>query len=74
MAALASAYDHVNWTPALLLSDAGYDLRFGLFALGLGAPGLLSPLLLLSDAGLDMGFGRFGSSPRPCELEARSAY
>ena len=61
-------------TPALLFSDAGYDLGFGLFALGLRAAELLSPLLLLSGAGFDLGFGRFRSSPRPCEFEARFAY
>ena len=43
LAALVSAFGRVIWKPALLLSDAPYDLGFGLFAVGLQASELLSP-------------------------------
>ena len=48
LAALAPAYGHVNWKPALLFSDAAYELGFGLFALSLRASELLSPLCFLA--------------------------
>ena len=45
---MVSAFGHVSLKPALLLSDAAYDLGFGLFSLGHQASELLSPVCFLA--------------------------
>ena len=73
LASLILASGHVSLKPALLLSDAAYDLGFGLFALGHQASELLSPLCFFATPRTVRGFGRFGFSFWRCELDARFA-